>query len=1203
MALGYDHENLVSCTGKPVGKFSLGSSIISLSRIESADTGESKTTLYPWISSQGASRISGEGQGPQIASPPRSTALRLQGDSVYSMLENAVTTPPCPGIAFEGWVKVDQVRESILMAYTSQRSERSKKSGMESQTAVLGVRASSSGNQYDLVGNVNGSLFSVCSPVLKQSQWVHFACSSRNTFGLRFNGSNYVDLGTGPEWNLGDFSLVFTLELDEVGKRDQVLITKAAAEGGTTPLHLKVTAAGSLHLSYWADGETGGAATQRNFVSETGQLLANVPYKVFISRKYLLVNRKSGNTNSAPRPYQAVTMRAWRSNGSLDVQLSPKDKASLESEEKGEDKVTGAAQTHGAVQSSDSPLSLAGATWTANQGLKGSMGPLRIYSSAIATPSSPGPLCEHNLSEKSLIASYPGTEAGGFLMMDALGRNNGKLKGDPTWALSPYEPDHQLSIYVNGRAEPKGQVVDCNMLQTPAGPHQLTLGNSIHGDGDTRYLVLANNFCGEIDEWRIWNVPRTMENICDSMHTWLSEIPAEVAVYLPFDCPDTASSVPGSSTVDNIGILADASDNCWHLKPLNGATVVGVPSEAPIGRDAPCVRHVLDSGSQKTGIQTNARPSVGEYGDMQVSASGSMEGAFKRMYSYINAEYNWCLVTGFRIGALVTEWVSQVQTAPTLKGYIEGAPPIPVESFLQQSSEPASSVKFTKAQSCSYSYNSQSETVHNIELSHERGVGVKWEASAGMGVMTEVSEGEVKGAIKTGIDISNAQVNTSVSTATTNSDMEMSVELTGTWVPSTDKPGVEEVYKPSNTGLALVESEVADVFALRLQTRGGNAPLVAYQMRPNPDIPRDKNLVSFEINRAYTKQGCLDGRNGLTNDEDYPPANQAPKDASYFKPMEAYAMRNRIRRAEEQRQGEFDRFSVSSPLISKICSKLLTDGDLPKRTQRNICNTYVWTADGGTFQETTSTMDVVQTESGGNFSSTTSIGASTDIELAFSTVQATSNVDAMYNFQYNLSLTKEKTSETSFALDVDFPPAVDIRVRNETTGKLVKRPGAVDAYRWMSFWLEESVEATDVFFSQVIDPQWLQESAEPNAALLRSLQQSIRSEAATARTKAWRVLHRCTYVSRVPEKVPGVAAAAVEGAGAQEGKKSTLLADVACNWQIIQNLEPWISGAKSRAELAKLVRARVELLYPRLLSQPRFYAQVLDFLAEYVGCS
>lgn len=54
-------------------------------------------------------------------------------------------------------------------------------------------------------------------------------------------------------------------------------------------------------------------------------------------------------------------------------------------------------------------------------------------------------------------------------------------------------------------------------------------------------------------------------------------------------------------------------------------------------------------------------------------------------------------------------------------------------------------------------------------------------------------------------------------------------ELTGRW--SVDKKG-KDVFIASNYGIALVESEVADVYALRLKVRDGPAPLVSYSMRP-----------------------------------------------------------------------------------------------------------------------------------------------------------------------------------------------------------------------------------------------------------------------------------------------------------------------------------------------------------------------------------
>ncbi|WP_410651433.1 hypothetical protein [Amycolatopsis sp. cmx-4-54] len=52
-------------------------------------------------------------------------------------------------------------------------------------------------------------------------------------------------------------------------------------------------------------------------------------------------------------------------------------------------------------------------------------------------------------------------------------------------------------------------------------------------------------------------------------------------------------------------------------------------------------------------------------------------------------------------------------------------------------------------------------------------------------------------------------------------------------------------FVPSNTDYALVQSETADVFALRVVHTGA---VIAYRMLPNRDIPRDWNLLPFKIN-------------------------------------------------------------------------------------------------------------------------------------------------------------------------------------------------------------------------------------------------------------------------------------------------------------------------------------------------------------------
>ncbi|KAG8525628.1 uncharacterized protein KY384_009272 [Bacidia gigantensis] len=1188
-SVSYHHKTLVTCEGKPAGDFTQGSSMLTLTYNKTTTTAGS--AVDGLVNAALKCQISTYPQSPFISSPPRSTALHLANDSVYTMLEDPTTTTACPGMTFESWIKVDEITESILVAYTSESMPRSERTSREQQTFLLGIPASSAGNTaYDLVGNANGCLFTVSNALaLKVNQWVHIACSVRNTFALRFSGSNYVDLGAAPEWNVSDFSLVFSLQVDNIGE-EHIVFTKAASNEDHTPLHITINREGILCLSYWAENEMNTDVGHR-FVSSPSPLKAGVPYKMFISRALVRVSNK----NKIPRSVQLVNMRAWTKDGTSAFALNPPSMDDLERSVNGDRQtidlsIQGSAHACGPVRKNSSALVFGGVAWDLHKGLVGSIGSIRLYSNAIKVPISPSALYEPDTSERSTIGSWSFRDAEGVSLTSDSGRNHGKLKNEPDWILSPYSPDHRLSVFVNGKRTNTSHTAENTLLKQPSGPHQLTLGNALHGSGETRFLAMENAFRGQLDELRIWNVPRTNENITDAMNSRLAEVSVDLAVYLPFD--DELETSEQTPLAKYFRILADASINCWHLSPLHEVHPLKVASDAPVSHDSPCVDHVLSTHSSsratQTGAQVIARPSVAEYGDMQIGASGSMEGSYKRVYSYIDKQNHWNLVTGFRIGALVTEWVSQVQTSPTLIGYIEGAPPIAAENYVDGHDRPSSAIRFQNAQRCTYSYASRQDSGVDFDLTVNHGIGAKWQVSAGMGVESEVTSGEVKGAIKTVANVSGSYVNNEVATATTNTNLEMRVELTGAWHESENEATGN--YEAANTGLALVESEVADVFALRLKTRGPVAPLVAYQMRPNPDIPKDRNLVSFPINNSYIKQGCLDGRRGLKNDVDYPSSGDAPKDASYYKPIEAYALKDRIRRQEEQLAGEYDRCSSIPNIFWQV----------PKRTHRNICNSYVWTADGGTFQETTSTMDFVQTEVGGGLNLRASVGVSTDSEVSLGGLQAVCNVDALVSAHTNLMQTKEKSSETSFELQVDFPPAIDIRQRNEQ-GKLVKRPGAVDAYRWMSFWLEPSVEGTDFFFQRVVDPKWLDDGQDPSARLLLQLREALGKETGNARTKAWRILHRTSYVSRVPENISGKPKMVASSSQQSEEKKSTLLADVSCNWHIIQNLEPIVRGASTRGELVGLAEPHIKTMYPSIRQEPRFYVQLLDLLGDYIG--
>ncbi|KAH9234608.1 hypothetical protein K456DRAFT_1724175 [Colletotrichum gloeosporioides 23] len=1058
-AKGYQHELLVTCEGKPAGNFSLGSGIVSMAWSPSAViSGAVAKASEANIQVPGTSFISGSSQSPYFGSPPRSTALRLDGRTkCYSMLEDTVATAACAGICFETWIKVEpESINTIAVAYTSERLPRAEGLTREQQTFVLGItQPSGGGAAFDMIGNVNGTRFAVSRPsALRFGEWTHFACSSQSVFALMSSGKGYVDLGKSEEWNVSDFSLAFTLKLNKKSEgddREHCILVKGDSNANSTPLNVKVSSSNRLQLSYWAMDEDGTNPQRRVFESPKA-FDAGKAYKVFLSRKLVQVSQKEASEpgqpprSKPPRPCQQVTMRAWNLKGEVEFEMIPRSVQALESDEVAFKRQDEGHQTHGSVQMNQAPLSLGGALWANESGLRGAIGSIRLYSSAIKLPESATELCAASESTNGMIGSWPCREGGGVSLVDDMNRNHGKFQGELSWVRSPYDPDSQLSFHINAsevkHKQPEAKEMRFLEQASPTGPHQLSIGNVLmdYGNEECRFLRPGPAFCGEFDELRIWNTPRTRENICDSMNTSLTETTADLAVYLPFH-DETAVNSPGNSPQGSHAVLTDTSANCWHLTPLFGSEANAVSSQAPVGHDSPCVDHTLrpDIHSPQ-GATIVAGPSVAEYGDMEISASGTME---------------------------------------------------------------------------------------------------------------------------------------------------MGVQLTSIWKDGDDTKK-QAGFEPSNTGLALIESEVADVFALRLQMRGSIAPVVAYQMRPNPDIPKDRNLVSFEINPTYTKQGCLDGRRGAANDLDYPALSSAPKDASYYKPTEAYALRERIRRAEEQLQGEYDRQSL-----------LYTD-ELPQRTHRNICNAYVWTAEGGTFQETNSTLDMVKSEVGGNLDTKTSLVDSDEEEVSVMNINANRSVDAMFSAHFNFVTTKDKSSEEGFELATELPPSVDIRYQDKTTGEYFKTPGAVDAYRWMSFWLEPSVEATDTFFEHVLNHVWLEESPEPSAQLLRTLREGLKNETGNARTKAWRVLHRCTYVSRIPEKIESRPRAAMP---TKEQKPSTLLADVGSNWLLIQKLEPFARDANSRGNLANTLKPHVLRFFPTLIAQTRLYNQVLEMLADYVGLS
>jgi hypothetical protein len=184
---------------------------------------------------------------------------------------------------------------------------------------------------------------------------------------------------------------------------------------------------------------------------------------------------------------------------------------------------------------------------------------------------------------------------------------------------------------------------------------------------------------------------------------------------------------------------------------------------------------------------------------------------------------------------------------------------------------------------------------------------------------------------------------------------------------------------------------------------------------------------------------------------------------------------------------------------------------LPAASKRNIANEYIWSSQVGHMSISNETIDFRQIELGSIANSRLAIGGGPNADVMISGAEVSTTLDVLAGFHMNASTSEEQGDETTYQMLVDLPPAMDIRQR-DSGGKYAPKPGTVDAYRWMSFYLEAEEENSRVLFNRVIDPEWLRQSTDPNAVALRSAK-------AKPTNKVWRIMHRVTFVSRILPKI------------------------------------------------------------------------------------
>ncbi len=703
-----------------------------------------------------------------------------------------------------------------------------------------------------------------------------------------------------------------------------------------------------------------------------------------------------------------------------------------------------------------------------------------------------------------LVASWTFGEMQGRIAKDQGGSLQLVLSEDTMWAY--LDAVSSILFMINGDGVAQLDRLVANDLGG-YGDQQFRFGMSA---GTTEVAGLS----AEIDDIRLWDIARTIEQITDEQFRALDGKETGLAGYWAFN---TGS---GSEVEDATG---RGNDGAFGVDPAN--PVWGV-SQAPISIETGAVHNVL--GGVPTGYNQAiaGAPSVVEYADLQTDAYGNVFSVMKRCY-VAPQEENLMLVTGYKVGDLDTVFVGQVQTEPKIIGYFEGAPPIPSENQTMptwngditeyHTYADATTVNVTIEQDVSQSVTGSYISGSSTALSGQVGLyaGTSLGASAGLGWENDWGFFEANLKLGFAFDTENA-TNTSKSATqgfTTTKTQTSSLTPGGYWEPEDQilNPTVGRRYIPDNLGTAVVKSRVADLYASRIKSSG---QLVKLSILPNPDIPEDVNMIDFPINPAYIKNGTLDGQVGLEKDRE--------TGVSYFRPLEAYAMKRSIEREEKQINAYLEQINLSS-LATEGGFDNFVDNTLPENpafdwskrvSKRGLVNTYIWTAGGGTHSDTLAVADSYSEEWGSVRSSSTGLGLHAEFLIA-AFVGVYGELDFMNSTTLETTGTRTKEQNSAVSLDASAAPDwfLSAPIVDGATVSYTEAPapGKVEGYRYNAFYLPPSQSNFDFFAQQsggVIDPVWYQQSQSPNAAALR--------EARVADNGTWRVLYRVTYVARIP---------------------------------------------------------------------------------------
>ncbi len=1073
---------------------------------------------------------------PALSAPPETVSQFAFGDDM----------------TLEAWVNhgAFPVGTAKILHYNSGNAETSYALGLFRNAAI--DRDLNPVNSYGVFVGV-GDRWVKTTALNSVQQWQHIAAVFQQSYALKFNGAEDV-VNCGNDITLDipeDLTIEAFIRLDSLTE-PQAILTKGKIDDGT-----EQDCAYSLYVD--RDGQLVFAFEDKNHgnhfwypASSKLRIAPGYAYRVAVTRTY--------NTEVKVTDDRQTNVKTW-----FDLRFyASREGAAVEE--------ASSDPYYGSFGTNNQPLELGqGVARVGNSSdttkpchLNGEISEVRIWNRSLPAAEVCKPL---KGSEKGLVSWWQFEENQGTRAYDSKSNNHGAI-ANATWTKSHDVEASRLTVYINGESV---LTAAWTLDQPTYGQPQFSLGGQVGNQNRSEV-----KFQGQLDEIRIWNIARTEEQIQDNLFRRVNGDWEHLLAYY---------------TCDAGTVLKDSSGRGLDL-PLDVSAKYFVLSTAPISSETAQVRNALAQVKTPFHTTLDTAPAVQEYGDIQLDSNGSSIGVMKRCYAYIK-DGRWHLIAGYKVSDLELEWIGQAQYEPQLVGFIEGAPPVPSENLtirdpnLGQTYEDVSVVELTEADRVTYAYAASKENGLDTSLKFKAGIGGKSKSESGFGFITSVEEVEVSVGTQFSIDISRGWLNEQRVGFAKGTTRLSRLGTQGSWEApnSVHYPAMGRRYTLNNVGLALVKSKTADIFALRLKHRESEKRVtIALSMRPNPDIPEDWNIITFPINPRYTKQGTLDGRIGLSADEkDYPGATtDYSTDLSYFKPIEAYTLKHRIER--EQQQLAADSLSYSTAPIGAFENQDEIRKRLPAATQMNLYNTYVWTADGGLFAETQNTMNFKQEVIGGTYSVAGMAGMFAEANIAIAKAAVSFELEAMMGGHLNLVSQRSQDSETGFEVNVALQVERDITIKTpeqaeaagkrsnelyDVDGNPVKCPGKVDGYRFMTFYLQPDVEHFKDFQNKVVDRAWLEQSSEPNAIALRH---AIANQSGTP----WRVLHRVTYVSRVLPEI---------GTSRPIAKTEETLraANIESNWELIKTLDPFVKAKSSNyPELKQAVEQAIDLYLPEL---------------------